>query len=74
MESKLIHQSGEKTFALVFDTGDEPMALLSSFAKKEGLASSHFTGIGAFSRVVLGYFDWKEKRYQEIPIDEPSER
>ncbi|HEY2854943.1 MAG TPA: PPC domain-containing DNA-binding protein [Gemmatimonadaceae bacterium] len=73
MKSKLIHQDGERTFALVFDTGDEPMGSLSLFAKRLGLAGSHFTGIGAFSRVVLGYFDWKRKQYERIPMEEQVE-
>ncbi|HEY2376029.1 MAG TPA: PPC domain-containing DNA-binding protein [Gemmatimonadaceae bacterium] len=73
MKSKLIHKNGERTFALVFDTGDEPMTSLSIFANQLGLAASHFTGIGAFSGVVLGYFDWKRKEYDRIPIDEQVE-
>ena len=36
MKSKLIHEHhGEKTFALIFDTGDEAMAGLVEFAKAE---------------------------------------
>jgi predicted DNA-binding protein with PD1-like motif len=73
MKSKLIHSNDERTFALVFDTGDEPMATLSIFAKQLQLAGSHFTGIGAFSDVVLGYFDWKRKRYEQIPVREQVE-
>jgi len=73
MKSKMVHQNGERTFVLVFDTGDEAMASLSAFAKERGLAGSHFTGIGACSDVVLGYFDWKRKRYERIPLDEQVE-
>jgi len=73
MKSKLIHHNDERTFALVFDTGDEPMVSLSIFANQLHLAGSHFTGIGAFSDVVLGYFDWKRKRYEPIPITEQVE-
>lgn len=73
MKSKLIHQNGARTFALVFDTGDDPMTALSIFAKQLGLGGSHFTGIGAFRDVVLGYFDWEAKRYEPIPIGEQVE-
>ena len=74
MKAKLIHeQQGQKTFALVFDKGDEVVALLSSFAKENGLAASHFTGIGAFSEVTLGFFDWERKDYQQLPVREQVE-
>jgi len=59
MKSKLLHDNqGEKTFALVFETGDEAMAGLLDFAQAARLGAAHFTAIGAFRDVVLGYFDW----------------
>jgi predicted DNA-binding protein with PD1-like motif len=73
MKSKIIDQSAEKTFAVVFDTGEEAIGGLTSFAKQHGLTSAHFTGIGAFSRVVLGYYDWETKEYLRIPIEEQGE-
>jgi predicted DNA-binding protein with PD1-like motif len=72
MKSKLL-AAAERTFAIVFDTGDEAMAGLLSFAKEHQLAAAHFTGIGAFSKVVLGYFDWEKKDYVHIPVDEQVE-
>jgi len=73
MKAKLIHEEGEQTYALVFDTGDEAMAGMLAFAKQHGLAASHFTGIGAFSDVTLGYFDWERKDYRRIPLREQVE-
>jgi uncharacterized protein len=74
MRSKLLDEShGRRTFALVFDTGDEAMAGLSQFAREQRLAAAHFTAIGAFSRAVLAYFDWDTKQYQRIPVDEQVE-
>ena len=74
MKAKLIHeQQGQKTFVLVFDKGDEVVAGLLSFAKENGLAASHFTGIGAFSEVTLGFFDWERKDYQKLPVGEQVE-
>ncbi len=74
MKSKLIHDhEGEKTFALIFDTGDEAMASLVEFAKANALGASHFTAIGAFSDVILGYFDWEAKAYRQIPVREQVE-
>ncbi len=69
-----IHEeAGEKTFALVFETGDEAMGGLSAFAREAGLSSSRFTAIGGFRSVTLGYFDWEKKDYRKIPVDEQVE-
>jgi predicted DNA-binding protein with PD1-like motif len=65
--------SGQKTFALIFDTGDEVMQVLLDFAKERRLAGCHFTGIGAFQDSVLGYFDWQKKDYKKIPVREQVE-
>jgi len=74
MKSKLIHEHhGEKTFALIFDTGDEVMTNLADFATTNRLGASHLTAIGAFSEVTLGYFDWDQKDYKKIPVREQVE-
>src|SRR5205085_10912348 len=59
--------------ALIFDTGDEVMTTLQSFARQNGLGGSHFTAIGAFQDVTLGYFDWQKKDYKKIPVREQVE-
>ena len=74
MKSKLIHEDrGAKTYALIFETGDEVMAGLVNFAKRNQLGSAGFTAIGAFRDVVLGYFDWEAKEYRKIPVREQVE-
>jgi predicted DNA-binding protein with PD1-like motif len=73
MHAKLIQESGERTWALIFDTGDEVAAGLLDFARKNHLAGSHFTAIGAFQDVTLGYFDWQTKEYKRIPVREQVE-
>lgn len=74
MRSKLIHEaSGQRTWALIFDAGDEVMAGIKSFAEQNHLVASHFTAIGALSRVTLGYFEWDKKQYKKIPIQEQVE-
>lgn len=62
-----------KTYAVVFDTGDEVAAGLAAFAKEHHLGASHFTAIGALRDVVLGYFDWETKDYRRIPLREQVE-
>ena len=74
MKSKLIHEhQGEKTYALIFDTGDEAMGGLAEFARQNKLGASRITAIGAFRDVVLGYFDWDTKEYKKIPVREQVE-
>jgi predicted DNA-binding protein with PD1-like motif len=73
MKAKLIHEDGERTFALVFETGDEVAAGLLAFARERSLRASHFSGIGAFSDIILGFFDWERKDYRRIPVAEQVE-
>jgi uncharacterized protein len=73
MKTKVIHQNGEKTTVLVLESGEEVMDELLSFARRERLKSGRFTAIGAFERVILGYFDVGRKHYRKIPIQEQVE-
>ncbi|MCI0701715.1 MAG: DNA-binding protein [Planctomycetia bacterium] len=74
MQSKLIQDRvGERTWAVVFETGEEVVAGLREFAREANLIGSHFTAIGAFSDVVLGFFDPVAKKYEKIPIPEQVE-
>lgn len=74
MRAKVLQQSsGERVFAVVFDTGEDPMAGLTRFAEEHNLTGASFTAIGAFSEAILGYFDWDKKDYQEIPVREQVE-
>jgi predicted DNA-binding protein with PD1-like motif len=73
MQSKLLNDHGEKSYAVIFDKGDEVMAGLKAFAKEAGLGAAHFTAIGAFSGAMLGYFDRDRRDYKKIPIREQVE-
>jgi predicted DNA-binding protein with PD1-like motif len=74
VQSKLLHQvDGQKTFALIFETGDEVLSTLKDFARKEKLSAAQFTAVGAFSEVVLGYFDWEKKEYLRKSVAEQLE-
>ncbi|PYS36874.1 MAG: DUF296 domain-containing protein [Acidobacteria bacterium] len=73
MKSKLINESGEKTFAVIFEKGDEVIETLRRFASGQRLLSCHFTAIGALSDVILGFFDPVKKEYKKIPIREQVE-
>jgi uncharacterized protein len=74
MKTALLREhEGLRTFVVIFETGDEASSGLATFAKAQGLAASHFTAIGAFSRAVVAFFDWSSKQYRHIPIDEQVE-
>jgi hypothetical protein len=73
MESKLIYDGPQRTFVLVFEKDDEVLDNLLAFAREHRLSAAEFTGIGAFSDAVLGYFDWQKKDYERIPVDEQVE-
>jgi len=72
MNSKLISES-PKTHVLIFDTNDEVVSTLTDFARAQHLAGSHFSAIGAFRDVILGYFDWQKKDYNKIFIHDQVE-
>jgi predicted DNA-binding protein with PD1-like motif len=73
MKAKLINEAPERTFALVFDRGDDVMVELLRFAHEQGLSASRITALGAFERATLGYFDWETRDYVRIPVDEQVE-
>jgi predicted DNA-binding protein with PD1-like motif len=73
MKARLLHEGAVKTFVLVFDKDDEVVSTLTAFARERALAASHFTAIGAFSEVTLGYFDPQLKEYAKIPVREQVE-
>ena len=66
--------SEPKTFALIFDTGDEILTGLKRFAAEQKLKGSSFKAIGALSRAKVAWFDWETKRYQvSAELDEQVE-
>ncbi len=74
MKTQLIHeQHGEKTFAVIFDKGDEVVAGLQQFAEEQRITAAYFTAVGAFRDVVLGYFERERKDYKRIPLKEQVE-
>ncbi len=73
MRWKTLTSAPERTWILVFQTGDEAVAELERFAREQHLGGSRFTAIGAFSGAVLGYFDWERKTYRRNPVPEQVE-
>lgn len=71
MRSELIRDGDQISFAIVLDRGDEIVGSLEAFVREQGLAAGRFTAAGAFSYVVLGFFDWSKKDYERIHVDQP---
>ena len=73
MQTKLLNGAPQKVYAVIFETGEEPVAGLTRFAEEHGVTAASFTAIGAFSAATLGYFDWDKKDYRRIAVDEQVE-
>ena len=73
MRSKLLNADPPITYAVVLDTGDEVSGELSKFVRDQEVEAASITAIGAFSRAVLGYFQWEAKKYKKIAVEEQVE-
>ena len=73
MKATVIAEAAERTFVLVFETGDEVIDEITGFARDQHLTAAHFVGIGALSRLTVGYFNWETKTYDHIAIAEQVE-
>jgi predicted DNA-binding protein with PD1-like motif len=63
----------QKTYAVIFSTGDEALSGLTDFARQYNVTSAHFTAIGALSSAKLGWFNPARKMYKQIPVDSQVE-
>src|SRR4051812_17826680 len=63
MTAKLI-QKQPRTWALIFQTGDEIAGTLKQFAIDQHATSSSFKAIGALSDAKVGWFNWETKKYE----------
>ncbi|SEG56764.1 hypothetical protein SAMN05421819_3592 [Bryocella elongata] len=65
--------NGERTFAVIFLTGDELLAGITEFAEGQHIAAARITGIGAISHATLGWLDLEKKAYKPIVISDQVE-
>ena len=74
MRSRLLHDAeGLRTFAVIFDKGDEAKDGLTSFAVDHEITGASLTAIGAFQEATLAYFDRDRTEYLDIPVGEQVE-
>jgi uncharacterized protein len=64
---------GRRSYALVFEPGDDVVSEITAFTRAERVRAGRLTGLGGFSKATLGYFDREKKVYEPIPIDEQVE-
>lgn len=69
----LSNNSGVKTYAIIFSTGDEVVSGLTEFAQKYNVKSAHYTAIGDATTAKVGWYDKSRKMFKVIPISEPAE-
>jgi predicted DNA-binding protein with PD1-like motif len=73
MKSKLLNSDNERTFAIVFDPGDEVIQCLLQFAHDNKIAGAAFTAIGAFQKVTLGWFNLETRDYEKVLVEQQVE-
>jgi uncharacterized protein len=70
---KLINNNEGRTFAVVFEPGEEVVSSLQRFAQEYNLSAARFTAIGALRKATLGYYMLDKRDYHRIAIDEQVE-
>ena len=74
MKIQLLGESGaEKTYAVIFHTGDDAYSGLYEFARQFHVTAAHFTGIGALSGARLAWFDPTRKMYRQTTLHQQIE-
>lgn len=73
MRWKLLASGDKATYALIFESGDEVVETMKTFANEHSLKASSFKAVGAFSEAMLGFFDYAIKDYKKIPVNEQVE-
>jgi uncharacterized protein len=73
MRHRRIHAGDERSFAIVLDVGDDPVACLTAFAREQHLTAGRLTAIGAFSSATLGFFDLGRRDYDRIEVTDQAE-
>lgn len=66
---QLSSNGNTKTYILIFTKGDEVVAGLTEFARKNNIKSGFYNGIGDALAIKAGWFDYNRKQFKVIPID-----
>lgn len=64
---------GRGGYAFVLEPGEEVVAWLSEFAKRNDIRAAGFTAIGVVSGVSWGYYDRDKGDYEKTTVDKEAE-
>lgn len=74
MRTKLLAEPDrQRTYAVVMDKGDDPIAELGRWARENSVGGASLTGVGAFRRAVVAFFDPVRKEYLPTEVNEQAE-
>lgn len=73
MQRRVLSENGERSFAVVLETGEEATRCLRNFAEYHGVTAARFTAVGAFAEARLGFYDLEAKEYEPIEVGEQVE-
>jgi hypothetical protein len=73
MKSMRLSSEDGAVFVVVGEPGEDAFQLLSDFAKSNQLSGAQLTGVGAFRRATVGWFDREAKDYRRIEVDQQCE-
>lgn len=74
MQHRLVSKPGEtRLWFAVLDPGEEVKAALTALAVQLDVEAVSFVALGAFEKATVGYFDWQQKRYMPVPVNQQVE-
>jgi predicted DNA-binding protein with PD1-like motif len=74
MKHKLLSSdTGDRTFILVLDEGDEAFKCIAAFAEEHDITAASVTAIGAFRSATIAFFTFETRDYKKIPVEVQTE-
>ena len=71
--TKIAGDAGSESRVVVLDSGEEAFAALTKFANDAGITMASLTAIGAFEKATIGWFDFDNKTYKKIEVEQQCE-
>jgi predicted DNA-binding protein with PD1-like motif len=74
MKVQLLGESnGQKSYAVIFHTGDDAYSGLYDFARQYQVTAAHFSAIGALRAARIAWFDPSRKMYRQTTLNQQVE-
>ena len=70
---KIAGDAGAETRVVILESGEEAFAALTKFVNETQITAASLTAIGAFEKAIVGWFDFANKTYKKIAVDEQCE-